>query len=80
MEGAAARPGGRARRGPALGLGRAAVSRLAKRALVQDKKALRAELERFAQLPRLTRLIVAHEKVASGPDAKAALLRAAEYL
>jgi hypothetical protein len=47
---------------------------------VQDKKALRAELERFAQLPRLTRLIVAHEKVASGPDAKAALLRAAEYL
>jgi hypothetical protein len=56
------------------------VSRLAKLALIKDKPALRAELLRLAELPRLTRLIVAHEKVASGPDAKAALLKATEYL
>ncbi len=56
------------------------VSRLAKMLLVKDKKALRADLERFAQLPDLTRLIVAHEKVAHGPEASAALRKAAEYL
>jgi hypothetical protein len=56
------------------------VSRLAKLAIVSDKKALRADFERLADLPDLTRVIVAHEKVATGPDARAALLAAATYL
>ncbi|MET0793454.1 MAG: hypothetical protein ABW061_18175 [Polyangiaceae bacterium] len=56
------------------------VSRLAKLLLIKDKKALRADFERYAELPNLTRLIVAHEKVASGPAARAALLEAATYL
>jgi hypothetical protein len=56
------------------------VSRLAKLALVKDKRALRANLERLAATPDLVRLAVAHEKVASGPDAAAALRRAATYL
>ncbi len=56
------------------------VSRLAKLAIIKDKKALRADFERLAALPELTRVIVAHEKVASGPEARAALLAAATYL
>ncbi len=56
------------------------VSRLSKLVFIKDKKALRQDLERFAALPDLTRLIVAHEKVAHGPDAAAALRRAATYL
>jgi hypothetical protein len=56
------------------------VSRLAKMLLVKDKKALRADFERFAKLPNLVRVIVAHEKVASGTDARASLLQAATYL
>lgn len=56
------------------------ISRLAKLALVKDKKALRGELERFAAIPDLVRVIVAHEKVASGPAAREALLAAAGYL
>jgi hypothetical protein len=56
------------------------VSRLAKLALVKDKKALREDLERLAATPGLVRLIVSHEKVASGPDAAAALRTAATYL
>ena len=56
------------------------VSRLAKIAIVKDKKALRADFERFAEIPNLTRVIVAHEKVASGAEARAALLQAATYL
>ncbi len=56
------------------------VSRLAKLVFIKDKPALRADFERFAALPELMRLIVAHEKVASGPDARAALLEAASYL
>jgi len=56
------------------------VSRLAKLALVKDKKALRADLERYAALPQLVRVIVAHDKVASGPAARNALLAAAAYL
>jgi hypothetical protein len=56
------------------------VSRLAKLAFVKDKPALRADFERFAEIPNLTRVIVAHEKVASGSDARAALLQAATYL
>jgi hypothetical protein len=56
------------------------VSRLAKLAIIKDKRALRADFERLAALPALTRVIVAHEKVASGADARAALLEAATYL
>jgi len=56
------------------------VSRLAKLTLVKDKPALRADFERYAELPNLARVIVAHEKVASGADARAALLKAATYL
>lgn len=56
------------------------ISRLAKLLLVKDKKALREDLERFAENPELVRLVVAHEKVASGPDAASALRKAATYL
>jgi hypothetical protein len=56
------------------------VSRLAKLAIVKDKQAFRAELERYAAMPDLVRLIVAHEKLAHGADARAALLQAATYL
>ena len=56
------------------------VSRLAKMVYVKDKQALRADFERFAEIPNLTRVIVAHEKVASGADARDALLQAATYL
>jgi hypothetical protein len=56
------------------------VSRLAKLVYVKDKEALRADLERLAELPDLQRLIVAHEKVASGRDAAEALRTAATYL
>jgi hypothetical protein len=56
------------------------VSRLAKLVFIKDKKALRADFERYAELPDLARVIVAHEKVASGAEARASLLRAASYL
>jgi hypothetical protein len=47
---------------------------------VKDKAALRADFERWAALPDLVRVIVSHEKVARGPEARAALLKAATYL
>lgn len=56
------------------------VSRLAKLMLVKDKKALRQHLERLAAIPDLTRLVVAHEKVARGDEAAAALRKAATFL
>ncbi|HEX8435580.1 hypothetical protein [Archangium sp.] len=56
------------------------VSRLVKLLYVKDRKALRAELERLAAIPDLVRLIVSHEKVASGGEAASALRRAATYL
>jgi hypothetical protein len=56
------------------------VSRLAKHLLVEDQAALRADLLRFAEVPDLVRLIVAHEKVAHGPDAAASLRAASAYL
>lgn len=56
------------------------VSRLSKLAIIKDKAAFKAELLRFAEVPDLVRVIVAHENLASGPDAKAALLKAATYL
>ena len=56
------------------------VSRLAKLALVSDQAALRKDLERFAETADLVRVIVAHEKVAHGEDARAALRQAATFL
>ena len=56
------------------------VSRLTKLLMVKDRAALRSDLERYAALPGLVRLIVSHEKVAHGADAAAALRRAATYL
>jgi hypothetical protein len=56
------------------------ISRLIKLLFVKDKLALRRDLERFARIPQLVRLIVAHEKVARGGDAAHALQRAATYL
>ncbi|MBC7172596.1 MAG: hypothetical protein H5U40_09230, partial [Polyangiaceae bacterium] len=56
------------------------VSRLSKALLVKDQAALRAALLGYAELPDLARLIVAHEKVAHGADAAAALRQASTYL
>lgn len=56
------------------------VSRLSKLVFVKDRAALRADLERYAALPELVRLIVAHEKVSHGPEAASALRKAATYL
>jgi hypothetical protein len=56
------------------------VSRLARLVYVKDQPALRRHLERLAATPELQRLIVSHEKVASGADAAAALREAATYL
>lgn len=56
------------------------VSRLFRLVGVKDKRALRGELERFAALPDLARVIVAHDRLASGPDAAAALRAAAASL
>jgi hypothetical protein len=56
------------------------VSRLAKLVYIKDAGALRAELLRFAELPELKRVIVAHEKIAHGAEAPAALRTAATYL
>jgi hypothetical protein len=56
------------------------VSRLAKWTLVKDKDKLAGELERLAALPDLVRLVVSHEKVASGPAAAQALRQARTYL
>jgi hypothetical protein len=56
------------------------VSRLSKMLLIKDKAALRADFERLAELPNLTRVFVAHEKVASGADARDALRKAATFL
>jgi hypothetical protein len=56
------------------------VSKLAKLALVKDRQALRAELERLAAIPNLVRLVVSHENVATGKDAAEALRKAAAFL
>ncbi|MGC4086619.1 MAG: hypothetical protein QM756_01740 [Polyangiaceae bacterium] len=53
------------------------VSRLAKLMMVKDKRELRSELERLAELPDLARLIVSHEKVANGKAAASEVLRQA---
>lgn len=56
------------------------VSRLAKLAFIKDKAALKQELLRYAQIPDLKRVIVAHEKVSEGVAAQVTLVKAAEYL
>lgn len=56
------------------------VSRLFKAALVKDRDAFRADLERLAATPELTRLIVAHDRMATGSAAAAALRQAATYV
>ena len=56
------------------------VSRLAKLLYIKDKAAFRADLLRFAELPELERVIVAHEKVAHGRAAAAALRTAATFV
>jgi hypothetical protein len=56
------------------------VPRLAKMTFIKDKLALRRKLEELAETPGLIRLIVAHEKIASGVDAAAALRLAATFL
>ncbi|HEY2515770.1 MAG TPA: hypothetical protein VGI39_33100 [Polyangiaceae bacterium] len=56
------------------------VSRLFKLAAVKDKKALRADFERFAALPDLTRVLVGHGDVARGANAAQALKAAAGFL
>lgn len=56
------------------------VSRLSKLVFVNDRRALREDLEQLAALPELTRLIVSHEKVEHGRNAAAALRKAATYL
>lgn len=57
------------------------VSRLARLALVKDRRLLKEELERLAALPDLARLIVSHEKVTNGrAQASQALRDAAGFL
>lgn len=56
------------------------VSRLAKLVFIKDKRALRDDFGRYSELPELARVIVAHEKVASGPAARDALRSAMQYL
>ena len=56
------------------------VSRLAKLLLVKDRAALKQDLSRYAERDDVQRLIVSHEKVASGADARAALRQAMTYL
>ena len=56
------------------------ISRLAKLALIKNKPALKQDLSRLADLQNMQRLIVSHEKVASGPAAREALQRAMQYL
>lgn len=56
------------------------VSRLAKLVYVKDKAALRGDFARYSELPDLARVIVAHEKVASGPAARESLRKAMSFL
>jgi len=56
------------------------VSRIVKLFYCDDKAAFRQELEKLAKIPDLVRLIVGHDSVAHGPDARAALESAAQQL
>ena len=63
---------------------RVRITRLFKRLFVKDKRALREDLERLAELPELVRLVMARshrgEKVAKGAEAAKALKEAAALL
>ena len=52
------------------------VSRLTQLLLIQDRAAFRADLERYAALPDLVRLVVSHDKVSHGADAALTLRQA----
>jgi hypothetical protein len=54
------------------------VSRLAKWVYVKDKAAFSSHLQRLAETPELVRLIVAHDSIAHGTEAAAALRSAAQ--
>ena len=56
------------------------VSRIVKLLWCDDKPALRADLQTLSEIPDLTRLIVAHDSVAHGPAARAALKAAVQQL
>ncbi|HEX4459399.1 MAG TPA: hypothetical protein VIA18_15575 [Polyangia bacterium] len=56
------------------------VTRIFKAAMIKDRDAFRADLERLAATPDLTRLIVAHDRMATGSAAAAALRQAATYV
>jgi hypothetical protein len=56
------------------------VSRIVKLFYCDDKPAFRAELEKLSKIPDLVRLIVGHDSVAHGPEARAALESAAQQL
>jgi hypothetical protein len=56
------------------------VTPVVKLELVRDRKALREDLERLADTPELTRLIVSHERMSQGASARDALRKAATYL
>ncbi len=56
------------------------VSRLFKAAVVKDRDAFRADLERLAATPNLVRVIVAHDRLSTGAAAAATLRQAATYV
>ena len=56
------------------------VTPIVKLELLDDRRALRRHLEELAQTPGLTRLIVSHDRLSRGQNAREGLLRAAETL
>jgi hypothetical protein len=56
------------------------ISRFARLMFIKDRAALKAELLALAALPDLQRVIVSHDKIAHGPEARRALELAATYL
>jgi hypothetical protein len=56
------------------------VSKIVKLFYCDDKAAFAAALRELSQIPDLTRLIVGHDAIASGPAARAALQSAAEQV
>lgn len=56
------------------------ISRLTRLMLIQDRAAFRADLERYAAMPDLVRLVLSHDKVSHGADAALTLRRALDFL
>lgn len=56
------------------------VSRLVRLVYVKDERAFHDDLVRLSEIPDLVRVAVAHEKIAHGADAAAALRKAATYV